>query len=66
MLTRKPAVQSKLQNCSIYESEMEDIDAMVIDIPSKLGWMQVFEQALRAFNANDTALEMDDSTVVSS
>ncbi|GJJ78890.1 hypothetical protein EMPS_11249 [Entomortierella parvispora] len=65
ILTRKPAVQSKLQNCSIYESEMEDIDAMVIDIPSKLGWMQVFEQALRAFNTNDTALEIYDSTVMS-
>ncbi|KAG0042736.1 hypothetical protein BGZ83_000130 [Gryganskiella cystojenkinii] len=63
--TRKPAVRSKLQNCSIYESEMEDIEAMVIDIPSKLGWMQVFEQALRAFNSNDTtALELDDSTLM--
>ncbi|KAF8929582.1 hypothetical protein BGZ52_002045, partial [Haplosporangium bisporale] len=42
--------QIKLQNCSIYESEMEDVEGMVIDIPSKVGWLQIFEQALTVFN----------------
>ncbi|KAF9323398.1 hypothetical protein BG006_001483, partial [Podila minutissima] len=42
--------QIKLQSCSIYESEMEDIEGMVFDIPSKVGWLQVFEQALNVFN----------------
>ncbi|KAG0360321.1 hypothetical protein BG005_010924 [Podila minutissima] len=42
--------QIKLQSCSIYESEMEDIEGMVFDIPSKVGWLQIFEQALNVFN----------------
>ncbi|KAG0016362.1 hypothetical protein BGZ81_011232 [Podila clonocystis] len=42
--------QVTLQSCSIYESEMEDIEGMVIDIPSKVGWLQIFEQALSVFN----------------
>ncbi|KAG0348816.1 hypothetical protein BG004_004075 [Podila humilis] len=53
--------QLKLQSCSVYESEMEDIEAMVIDIPSKMGWLQVFEQALNIFN-NHT----QESTIYSS
>lgn len=53
--------QIKLQNCSIYESEMEDIEGMVIDIPSKVGWLQIFEQALTVFNHQ--SLEGMDSAV---
>ncbi|KAF9314114.1 hypothetical protein BG003_004517 [Podila horticola] len=49
--------QIKLQNCSIYESEMEDIEGMVIDIPSRVGWLQIFEQALNVFNNNQDDLD---------
>ncbi|KAI7816291.1 hypothetical protein BC939DRAFT_508459 [Gamsiella multidivaricata] len=62
---KKSIGPSKLQKCSIYEAEMEDIDAMVIDIPSKQGWLQAFEQALIAFRSGETELDMDDSMLVS-
>jgi len=40
---------------------MEDIEGMVIDIPSKVGWLQIFEQALTVFNHQ--SLEDMDSAV---
>ncbi|KAG0095367.1 hypothetical protein BGZ93_005968 [Podila epicladia] len=49
--------QIKLQSCSIYESEMEDIEGMVFDIPSKVGWLQIFEQALNVFNNSQDDLD---------
>lgn len=63
--SRRPHGPSRLQTSSIYENDMEDIEAMVIDIPSKQGWLQVLEQTLTAFRSREAALDADDSTLVS-
>ncbi|KAF8964601.1 hypothetical protein BGZ46_000756 [Entomortierella lignicola] len=59
---RRPLGPSKLSTCSIYESEMEDIDAMVPDLPSKQGWLETFEIALNAIRSHEPDLSMEDST----
>ncbi|KAI1308753.1 hypothetical protein EDD11_004162 [Mortierella claussenii] len=61
---RKSLVSSKLSSYSIYESDMEDIDAMVIDIPSKQGWLQVFENALSAFRSREADMDMGDGSTL--
>ncbi|KAF9914747.1 hypothetical protein BX616_007635 [Lobosporangium transversale] len=58
---RRPG-PSKLSKCNIYEAEMEDIDAMVIDIPAKQSWLQVFESALSTFRSREVELDLDDSS----
>ncbi|KAF9347565.1 hypothetical protein BGX26_000962 [Mortierella sp. AD094] len=60
---KRPLGPSKLSTCSIYESEMEDIDAMVVDLPSKQGWLETFESALNAIHSYGKELGMEDSTL---
>ncbi|KAG0003185.1 hypothetical protein BGZ80_011337 [Entomortierella chlamydospora] len=62
-ISRRPLRPSKLSTCSIYESEMEDIDAMVADLPSKQGWLETFGSALNAIRSYETGLSMEDSTL---
>ncbi|KAF9582273.1 hypothetical protein BGW38_000426 [Lunasporangiospora selenospora] len=50
---------------NIYESEMEDLEEMVDDeVPAKIGWLQAFEQTLRALHPNEYAVHVTDPTVI--
>jgi len=45
-----PHVVAKRPIFNIYESEMEDLADMVMEMPTKIGWLEAFEQALRALH----------------
>ncbi|KAF9986731.1 p24 complex component [Mortierella antarctica] len=45
-----PHVVAKRPIFNIYESEMEDLADMVMEMPTKIGWLEAFERALRALH----------------
>ncbi|KAF9110624.1 hypothetical protein BGX27_006117, partial [Mortierella sp. AM989] len=59
--TSRPLKPSKLSTCSIYESEMEDIDAMEAVVSSKQGWLKTFESALGVIGSHDPELNVESS-----
>ncbi|KAF9431074.1 hypothetical protein BGZ76_000585 [Entomortierella beljakovae] len=68
---RKPIGPSKLSKCSIYESEIEDMEAMLNDVslPSSLsshqGWLETIRSTLSAIQMHKSELGVEDSTIVS-
>ncbi|KAF9102170.1 hypothetical protein BGX29_004877 [Mortierella sp. GBA35] len=55
-----PHVVSKRPIFNIYESEMEDLSEM-IELPTKMGWLQAFEQALCTLKPQEYEVHADDS-----
>ncbi|KAF9103546.1 hypothetical protein BGX27_010535 [Mortierella sp. AM989] len=58
-----PNVVTKRPIFNIYESDMEDMAAMVLEKPTKISWMQAFEKAMTLLNTGDYDVHSSDSTM---
>ncbi|KAG0003811.1 hypothetical protein BGZ65_001336 [Modicella reniformis] len=58
-----PSVVTRRPIFNIYESEMEDM-ADMMEVPSKVGWLQTFEQVLRVLQPNEYNIRVSDSTML--
>ncbi|KAF9206464.1 hypothetical protein BGZ49_002384 [Haplosporangium sp. Z 27] len=59
-----PNVVTKRPIFNIYESDMEDMAAMVMETPTKISWSQAFEKAMTLLNAGDYEVPTSDSTLL--
>ncbi|KAF9563999.1 hypothetical protein EC968_004644 [Mortierella alpina] len=57
-----PHVVAKRPIFNIYESEMEDLADMVMEMPTKIGWLEAFEQALRALHPAEYCASHDNDS----
>ncbi|KAG0261879.1 hypothetical protein BG011_000576 [Mortierella polycephala] len=59
-----PHVVTKRPIFNIYESEMEDLADMMIELPEKMGWVQAFEKAFRALRPSEYDVHEKDPSMV--
>ncbi|KAF8922860.1 hypothetical protein EDD21DRAFT_361000 [Dissophora ornata] len=59
-----PNVVTRRPIFNIYESEMEEMADMVMEVPAKLGWIQTFEHVLRSLNPNEYEVHISDPTMM--
>ncbi|KAF9184269.1 hypothetical protein BGZ51_003467 [Haplosporangium sp. Z 767] len=59
-----PHVVTKRPIFNIYESEMEDLADMMIELPEKMGWVQAFEKALRVLSPGEYDVREKDPSMV--
>ncbi|KAG0354019.1 hypothetical protein BC939DRAFT_478992 [Gamsiella multidivaricata] len=60
-----PSAVTKRPIFNIYESEMEDMADMVLEVPAKIGWLNAFELALQAMQSNGHGASMSEATMLS-
>ncbi|KAF9163072.1 hypothetical protein BGX21_004868 [Mortierella sp. AD011] len=59
-----PNVVTKRPIFNIYESDMEDMAAMVKEEPTKISWLQAFEKAMTLLNSSEYDVPTSDPTMV--
>ncbi|KAF9344886.1 hypothetical protein BGX26_003792 [Mortierella sp. AD094] len=59
-----PNVVTRRPIFNIYESDMEDMAAMVMEKPTKISWLQAFEKALTLLNADEYEAPPSDPTML--
>ncbi|KAG0322158.1 hypothetical protein BGZ99_003452 [Dissophora globulifera] len=60
-----PSVVTSRPIFNIYESEMEDMADMSTEVPTKIGWLQAIDQALRAMNHTEYEANVSDPSLLS-
>lgn len=61
-----PSVVTRRPIFNIYESEMEDMADMEMEVPTtKMGWLEAFEHVLRVLQPNEYNIRVSDPTMVS-
>ncbi|KAG0201285.1 hypothetical protein BGX28_005837 [Mortierella sp. GBA30] len=61
-----PHVVAKRPIFNIYESEMEDLADMTMEMPTKIGWLEAFEQALWALSPDEYGARVSVASMVAS